>query len=221
MDKTAMILGSTGLVGSHLLNLLLDDDRYEQVKVFVRRPVGFDHPKLIQYVIDFDHPEEWKELVTGDELFSCLGTTIKTAGSREAQYKVDYTYQCRVAKTASEHGVSTYVLVSTYGADSRSKFFFPRVKGELDRDVRKLPFQTVIIIKPSVIVGERQEKRLGESLAAVLGNLLTPLIPPLKKYQPIHASIVAQAMINAANDTSISGSVVYELGEIFELAKKT
>lgn len=221
MDKTAIILGATGLVGNHLLTLLLDDSRYEQVKVFVRRAVGFEHPKLTQHIIDFDHPEEWKELVTGNELFSCLGTTIKTAGSQEVQYKVDYTYQYQVAETAAEHGVFTYVLVSSYGADSRSKFFYPRIKGELDRDVRKLPFQTVRIIKPSVLVGERQEKRLGEIMAVVLGNLLTTLIPPLKKYRPIPAAIVAKAMINAANDASVSGFVEYELGEVFELAQKT
>jgi uncharacterized protein YbjT (DUF2867 family) len=220
MSKTAIILGATGLVGSHLLKLLFDDSRYEQVKVLVRRPVGVEHPKLIQHIVEFDHPDEWQALVSGDDLFSCLGTTIKTAGSQEMQYKVDYTYQYRVAQIAAKHGVSTYVLVSSSGADPSSKFFYPRIKGELDRDVRELPFQTVRIIKPSVLVGERQEKRLGESLSVALGNLLTPLIPPLKKYRPIPAAIVAQAMINAANDTSVSGFVEYELGEVFELAQK-
>jgi hypothetical protein len=114
------------------------------------------------------------------------------------------------------------VIISKHNnsADPSSKLFYPRIKGELDRDVRKLPLQTVRIIKPSVLVGERQEKRMGESLSVVLGNLLTPLIPPLKKYRPIPASIVAQAMINAVNDTSVSGFVEYELGEVFELAQR-
>jgi hypothetical protein len=114
------------------------------------------------------------------------------------------------------------VIISKHNnsADPSSKLFYPRIKGELDRDVRKLPFQTVRIIKPSVLVGERQEKRMGESLSVVLGNLLAPLIPPLKKYRPIPAAIVAQAMINAANDTSVSGFVEYELAEVFELAQK-
>jgi uncharacterized protein YbjT (DUF2867 family) len=220
MRKTAIILGATGLVGSHLLMLLLDDDRYENVKVFVRRSVGFEHPKLIQHIVEFDHPDEWNGLVMGDELFSCLGTTIKAAGSKEAQYRVDYTYQYRVAQTAAENGVMTYVLVSSSGADPRSRFFYPRIKGELDRDVRELPFQTVRIIKPSVLVGERQEKRPGEIMAVVLGNLLTPLIPPLKKYRPIPAAIVAQAMISAANDKSSPKFCEYELAEVFELAQK-
>jgi uncharacterized protein YbjT (DUF2867 family) len=220
MSKTAIILGATGLVGSRLLILLLDDDRYENVKIFVRRSVEFEHPKLTEHIIEFDYPEEWKDLVTGDELFSCLGTTIKAAGSQEVQYKVDYTYQYRFAQIAAEHGVSTYVLLSSSGSDPASRFFYPRIKGELDRDVRELPFQAVRIIKPSVLVGERQEKRMGESLSVVLGNLLAPLIPPLKKYRPIPAAIVAQAMINAANDTSVSGFVEYELAEVFALATK-
>jgi len=220
MSKTAIILGATGLVGSHLLMLLLDDDRYESVKVFLRRPVGFEHPKLIQHIIEFDYSEGWKDLVTGDELFSCLGTTIKAAGSQEVQYRVDYTYQYRFAQIAAEHGVSTYVLVSSSGADPASKFFYPRIKGELDRDVRELPFQVVRIMKPSVLVGERQEKRMGESLSVVLGNFLTPLIPPLKKYRPIPASIVAQAMINAVTDKFAQKFCEYELAEVFELAQE-
>lgn len=220
VSKTAIIAGATGLVGSHLLKLLLDDNRYERVKAFVRRPVGFEHAKLTQNIVDFDTPEKWQELVTGDELFSCLGTTIKAAGSHEAQYKVDYIYQYRLAKAAAEHGVSTYVLVSSSGADPASKFFYPRIKGELDRDVRELPFHIIRILKPSVLVGERKEKRPGESLAVVLGNLLTPFIPPLKKYRPIPATIVAKAMINAANDKFPPGFSEYELAEIFELAAK-
>jgi uncharacterized protein YbjT (DUF2867 family) len=220
MSNTAIILGATGLVGRHLVNLLLDDTRYKQVKVFVRRPLGFEHPKLVQHVIDFDHPEEWQELVTGDALFSCLGTTIRAAGSREIQYKVDYTYQYRGAKIAAGNGVSIYVLVSSSGANSASKFFYPRIKGELDRDVEKLPFHIIRILKPSVLAGERQEKRPGESLAVVLGNLLIPLIPPLKKYRPIPAAIVAKAMINAANDTTPPGLCEFELAEVFALATK-
>jgi len=220
MSKTAIILGATGLVGSHLLMLLLDDDRYEQMTVFLRRPVGFEHPKLIQHIIEFDYSEGWKDLVTGDELFSCLGTTIKAAGSQEVQYRVDYTYQYRFAQMAAEHGVSTYVLVSSSGADPQSKFFYPRIKGELDRDVQKLPFHVIRILKPSVLVGERQEKRMGESLSVVLGNLLTPLIPSLKKYRPIPASIVAQAMINAVTDKFSQKFCEYELAEVFELAQK-
>jgi uncharacterized protein YbjT (DUF2867 family) len=219
-SKTAIIAGATGLVGTHLMKLLLDDNRYERVKAFVRRPVGFEHLKLIQHIIDFDHPEEWQELVTGDELFSCLGTTIKAAGSHEAQYKVDHTYQYRVAKIAAENGVSTYVLVSSSGADPASKFFYPRTKGELDRDVQKLPFHIIRILKPSVLLGERQKKRPGESLAVILGDLLTPLIPPLKKYRPIPAATVAKAMINAANDKSPAGFCEYELAEVFVLANK-
>jgi len=217
MIKTAVVIGATGLVGSHLVTLLLNDGRYEKVTVFGRRSMELEHPKLTPYRVDFDHPDEWRNLVTGDDLFSCLGTTIKTAGSRKEQYKVDYTYQYEVAQSAAENGVTTYVLVSSSGADPESKFFYSRIKGELNRDVRNLPFRAIRILKPSVLVGQRREKRLGESLAVILGNLLTPFIPPLRKHRPIPASIVAHAMINAANDTT-PGFRTYEREEVFVLA---
>src|SRR5689334_5676279 len=98
--RTAMVIGATGLVGSHLVQLLLHDDRFAVVKIFARRSTGIQHPKLQERIIDFDHPERWKHLITGDVLFSALGTTLKTAGSKEAQYKIDHTYQFNVAKAA-------------------------------------------------------------------------------------------------------------------------
>jgi uncharacterized protein YbjT (DUF2867 family) len=220
MKKRALILGATGLVGGHLVKLLLDDDRYEKVTVFVRRSTGISHPKLTEHSVDFDNLDAWGGLVTGDDLFSCLGTTIKKAGSQDAQYMIDYTYQYRTAKAAAESGVSTYVLVSSSGANPHSRIFYSRIKGELDRDVKGLPFKTVSILKPSVLMGERKEKRTGESLGVFLGTILIPLIPPLRKYRPIPAETVAKAMIKAANDTDAPAISEYELEEIFDLADK-
>ena len=125
----ALVIGATGAVGSDLVEQLLKDDAFERVTVFVRRPLAVENPKLTVHIIDFDHPEQWRELLQGDVLFSCLGTTIKAAGSQEAQWKVDYTYQYEAAKAARENGVEAYALVSSIGASPKAKFFYTRMKG--------------------------------------------------------------------------------------------
>ena len=171
MKKKALILGATGLVGGHLVRFLLDYDRYEGVTVFVRRSTGIDHPKLTEHRVDFDTPDTWEKLLQGDDLFSSLGTTIKKAGSRDTQHRIDYTYHYETAKRAAENCVSTYVLVSSSGANHHSRIFYSKMKGELDRDVKELPFQTVSILKPSILMGERKEKRTGEFLAVFHARL--------------------------------------------------
>jgi uncharacterized protein YbjT (DUF2867 family) len=120
--KTALLIGATGLTGSHLLHLLLADLRFEHIIIFVRRSTGIVHPKLEEHIVRFGHPEEWKHLVKGDVLFSALGTTVKLAGSKEAQYKVDYTYQFQFAAAASANGVPSYVLISASGANAKCSF---------------------------------------------------------------------------------------------------
>ena len=131
MPKTAILIGATGLVGAALTDALLADSRFEKVVVFVRRATGKNHPKLEEHIVNFDAIDNWKQLLTGDVLFSAMGTTIGKAGSKEAQYKIDYTYQYEVAKAASENGVRQYVLVSSAGASPQSKIFYSRMKGEL------------------------------------------------------------------------------------------
>lgn len=216
MKENALILGATGLVGGHLLKLLLDDDRYGKVTIFVRRPTGITHTKLLEQIIDFEDIKNWKKLLSGDVLFSCLGTTIKKAGTREKQYRADYIYQYEAAAAAVDMGVATYVLISSAGADPHSRIFFSRMKGELDRDIKKLPFQAIRIMKPSVLVGERKEKRHGESIAIVIGKIAATLIPPLRKYRPIAAEVVAKAMVAAAENRD-PGIKEYELSTVFEL----
>jgi len=219
MQKTALILGATGLVGGHLVRLLLDDDRYGGVTIFVRRPAGIRHPALQERIVDFEDSASWRDLLSGDVLFSCLGTTIKKAGTRELQYRTDYSYQFETAAAAAERGVATYVLVSSSGADPHSRIFYSRMKGELDRDIQRLPFQTIGIVKPSVLVGERREKRPGEAAAIVLGKMAAALIPPLRKYRPIPAEVVARAMIEAA-EHSERGIREYELEAVFTLGNR-
>ncbi|MGE4290205.1 MAG: NAD-dependent epimerase/dehydratase family protein [Salinivirgaceae bacterium] len=215
MGKTALVLGATGLVGSALVDQLLMDDAYEKVILFLRRSSGKQSEKLIEHIIDFDDPDSWKHLVKGDVLFSAFGTTIKKAGSQENQFRIDYTYQYQMAEMAKNNGVTTCVLVSSAGADSKSRIFYSRIKGQLDDAVQKLGFENLVVLKPSVLVGPRKETRFGETMGIVVGRWLTCL-PGLKKYKPIEVVTVAKAMINGASG---SGNRIVVLNELFDLAK--
>ena len=214
---TAIVIGATGLVGSSLVQLLLEDDRFLAVKVLVRRSTGIRHLKLQEHIINFDHPAQWKHLVKGDVLFSALGTTLKSAGSKEAQYKIDHTYQFNVAKAASENSVPVYVLVSAAMANEHSKIFYTRMKGELERDIRNLPFDYIHIIQPGMLVGNRKENRPFEKIGTPVLQFLNKL-GIAKKQKPIHVSIVAQAMINVSfkKENHVN---TYSLLEVFEQAK--
>lgn len=216
-QRKAIVIGATGLVGSQLVQLLLKDARFSTLKVFVRRRTGVQHLKLQEHIIDFDDPEQWKHLITGDVLFSCLGTTLKTAGSKEAQYKVDYTYQFSVAKAAAENAVSDYVLISAALANEHSRIFYTRMNGELERDVRQLSFKHIHIIQPGMLTGERKENRPFEKIGTPVLQFLNKL-GFAKKQRPIHASIVAQAMINVSFKKQNRYNT-YTLLEVFEQAK--
>jgi len=214
--RTALVLGATGLVGSELVKQLLDDDYYTKVKVFVRRSLGISNPKLEELIIDFDTPELWANELLGDVIYSAFGTTLKKAGSKEAQYKIDYHYQYLVLRLACENAVPDCVVVSAPGASIASKFFYNKMKGELDRDVAKLGFDRLVLIKPSVLWGKRDETRFGESFGIVLGNLLS-WIPGIRKYRPIRGATVAQAMIYAIKNPADHSIVQYTADQLFEM----
>jgi len=215
--KTAIVIGATGLVGNYITHKLLSDIRYAKVKVFVRRSSGIQHTKLEEHIVDFNEIENWKNKLTGDEFYSALGTTIKKAGSKEAQYKIDFTYQYETAKAAAANGVKKYFLISSVGANSKSSNFYLNIKGSLDEKVQQLSFDKIFIFRPSILVGERTEKRFGESLGIKIARTIIKIIPALKKYRPINASQVAEAMIKSANQNISDKIKIFQPEEIFNL----
>ncbi len=192
----ALVIGSTGAGGKDLVDLLLKDDSFESVVAFVRRPLAIENPKLTVHVIDFDHPEQWRQLLTGDALFSCLGTTIKAAGSQEAQWKVDYTYQYEAAKAARENGVGTYALVSSIGADPESRIFYTRMKGELEEAVERLGFPACYILQPPSLIRKGSD-RFGEKAGVVMLKAFNA-IGLMRAWKPMPTEEVALAMVRLA-----------------------
>lgn len=215
--KTAIVIGATGLVGSHLLQQLLEDKYFDKVIVLSRRSTNIINEKLTEHIINFNEVNSYQHLVKGDVLFSCLGTTLKKAGSKDAQWKIDYTYQLEVAESARKNGLSSMVLVSSSGASSKSRIFYSRMKGELEDAIRELSFPNYFIFQPSLLIGPREEVRRGEQWGEKIANVLMKILPPIGKYKPIHGGEVSQAMINAYKQDKYSGEVVFVLDQIFEL----
>ncbi len=212
---TANVIGATGLVGKQLVQQLLANENFEKVRIFVRRNSGLTSPKLEQQIVDFSDEKTWGNSLTGDVLFSTLGTTLKQAGSKEKQYEIDFTFNLNFAKKAKANGIENYVLVSSIGANAKSSVFYTKMKGELDEAVAKIGFKNLAILRPASLTGDRKESRIAEQISIPVLNFLTRFT--LKKYRPISDKIVAQAMINAVllNRTE---KTIWESDEVFELA---
>ncbi|HSO85572.1 MAG TPA: NAD(P)H-binding protein [Draconibacterium sp.] len=215
MKLTANVIGATGLVGKQLVLQLLENEKFGKVRIFVRRGTGLQHPKIEQHIVDFAQPETWEKLLTGDVLFSALGTTLKQAGSKEKQYEIDFTFNLNFAKKAKENGIENYVLVSSVGANSKSSIFYTRMKGELDEAVAKIGFKNLVILRPASLTGDRKDRRIAEELSIPVARFITKFV--FKKYRPITDRTVAKAMINAALKQP-TGKIIWEAGEVFELA---
>lgn len=164
--NTAIVLGATGLVGSKLVDRLAKESDVAKVVAVTRRPVNYPSKKIVNEVIDFDQLQKHRDIFSGDVLFSCLGTTLKQAGSIEEQRKVDFEYQYEIAKIASEYKVKHYILVSSSGANSTSRNAYIKMKGDLEEAVLALPFKRISILQPSLLIGERESFRLGESVGS-------------------------------------------------------
>ena len=193
--RKALLLGATGLVGGHVLERLLAGDDYDAVVTLGRRPPGRTHPRLTHREVDFEALEAHAALFAVDDVYCCLGTTMKQAGSKEAFRRVDHDYPVAAARLAHDAGASQYLLVSALGADSGSVFFYNRVKGEVEEAVAGVSFYGVYLFQPSLLTGDRDETRAGEAVAErVLGALSFALRGPLRRYRPTPARDVAEAM---------------------------
>lgn len=243
MGRTAIILGASGLVGSEVLSQLLadkdaseevaqspsnspvssgkePDPGFEKIKIFVRKPIAIKHPKLEQIIVDFDTIGNYSDSIKGDVIFCCLGTTIAAAGSKEAFIKVDHTYPLEFAKVAKQNGVENFLLISSVGADKTASNFYLKVKGDIEFALEKLKFESLIIVRPSMLLGDRKESRFAESVGKVFMELFSfVFIGKLKKYKAIQASAVAKAMIRLSK-MNIKGSAVFLSGELQQIAER-
>ena len=217
--KTALIAGASGLTGGHLLQYLLDGDQYQVIKAIVRRPLNMEHPKLQQIVVDFDELQDHEDELKVDDVFCCLGTTIKKAGSQAAFRKIDQDYPLDIARLTARQGATKYLLISALGADKDSLVFYNKVKGQVEHDLKQIPFQSIHIMRPSLLLGDREESRLGEDIGKAafkaLGGLM---IGPLKKYRGIEAKAVAFGMFHLAqqNDLGVFEHESDDIQDIFD-----
>ena len=210
----ALVLGATGAIGKDLVSQLLQDEAFDRVDIFVRREVPASSDKLVVHVVDFDHPEQWAGELTGDVLFSTLGTTIRAAGSQRAQWKVDYTYQLQAAQSARKNGVPVYALVSSVGADARSRIFYSKMKGALDRDVQALGFEGCFILRPPSLIRKGSD-RLGEKIGVVALRAFNA-VGLMRNFTPMPTEAVAAAMIRLAK-SGRKGTGIFTSQEILSI----
>ena len=188
--KHALVIGATGASGQEIVKFLLKDPNYDTVNIFVRRKVDSTNVKLNVNVIDFSQLHLYKDLIKGDVLFSALGTTIKDAGTKDKQFLVDYTYQYEFAKIASENGVETLSLISSIGANKKSLFFYPKIKGKLEESVKLLPFKKIQIYQPPSLIRQVELMRFGEKVSVKLFQWFSR-IGLFKSLKPISVNILA------------------------------
>jgi uncharacterized protein YbjT (DUF2867 family) len=215
--KTALIIGSTGLIGSQLLEILLESADYDKVIAFVKRDTGKTHAKLTQHIIDFDKPESYQNLVVGDDFFCTIGTTIKNAGSKEAFRKVDFGYPQQFAAFALKNDVKQFLIISSLGADKAAGNFYLKTKGEIEDYLKQSSFTSVSIVRPSLLLGDRKEFRLGEKIGAFFMKTFSFVFSGgLKKYKPIESETVAKALFRIAQKNK-KGFSIYESDEIQQI----
>jgi uncharacterized protein YbjT (DUF2867 family) len=208
--KTALIAGSTGLIGKQLLQMLLNSDRYSKVIAITRNDLP-PHPKLVVLKVEFEKLDQWANSLTGDDVFCCLGTTMAKAKSKASFYKVDFFYPLLIAKAALSHGAKQYLLVSALGANKESSIYYNRIKGDIEDAIKQVNYKAIHIFRPSLLLGPRDEKRPGEDAAKVFYKIFGFLIP--RRYQAIDSYKVAKAMITLASQDD-EGIFIHESKEL-------
>lgn len=220
-SKTALLAGASGLVGSELLQILINSPQYNHLKILVRHPLEITHEKLEQIIVDFDHLDAYTQHFDVDDVFCCLGTTIKKAGSQDAFKKVDYEYPLKMAELAKSQQVKNFLVITALGADSDSKVFYSRTKGQLQVRLKKIGLTALHIFQPSLLLGDRKEFRLGEKAASTLSPIVSRLLTgKMEKYKPVEAKSVALAMYEVAQ-IERTGNYTYPSNRIEKISEQS
>ena len=215
--KTALVFGSSGLIGGHLLNQLINDTNYNKIKIFVRSEPENNDPKVEIIKTDFNNLENHKEDIKGDDCFFCIGTTKQNSPDKNEYRRVELDVPKEIAQIAKSNLVNSFVFVSSGYADPKSSGDYLRFKGEVEEELKRLNFPKLGIMRPSFLLGDRKEKRIGEKIGIFVFKLLSPLfVGPLKKMKPIHSATVAKSMI-AISQNDIS-QIIFESDEIADLS---
>jgi len=215
--KTALLFGSSGLVGGHLLNQLINDNKYSKIKLFIRKDPEISDPKVEVIKTNFNNLQNHKEDIKGDDCFFCIGTTKQNSPDKNEYRRVELDMPKEIAQIAKLNSVNSFVFVSSGYADPKSSGDYLKFKGEVEEELKKLNFPKLGIMRPSFLLGDRKEKRIGEKIGIFIFKLLSPLfLGPIKKMKPIHSATVAKAMIRTANENLEKN--IFESNEIAELA---
>lgn len=216
--KTALVFGSTGLIGGHLTKLLLENSNYEKVKLFVRSNINLQHPKLQIIKIDFKNLSKNTQDIKGDDCFFCIGTTRKNSPNKQDYQRIELDIPKQISSIAKSNSVNSFSFISSGMANSKHSGDYLRFKGLVEEELQKLNFNHLSILRPSFLLGKRKENRIGERLGIFVFKLLSPFfIGSLKRMKPIDSEIVARAMIHLSNNNV--GKNIFESDEIFNLGK--
>ncbi len=219
VNKTALVFGSTGLVGNLLLKELLASDKYDSIKIFVRKPAEITHPKITEYIVNFQNVASFEDKIKGDDLFICLGTTIKKAGSIKIMEEIDCDLPVSITSAACKNGVKRLAVVSSIGANHSSSNYYLKIKGKMEEGIMKYYFENTAIVRPSMLLGERKEKRSGENAGKIFMKIFSPLLyGKMKKYRSIQARDVAKAMISLLSRDQVK--TIYESDELQLIANR-
>ena len=215
--KTALIFGSTGLIGNNLLDIILQNNHYDHIKLFVRSVTENNNSKVEIIHTDFDHLEKHKDSIVGEDCFFCIGTTRKNTPDKSQYTRIEYNIPIEVAKIAKSNSVNNFIYVSSLGANPNATGLYLKNKGKAEEELKKLNFTKLSIIRPSILLGNRKENRVGEKIGILLMKTLSPLfLGKLKKYKPIKVENVAKAMVNISQNNYLK--ISFDSDQLLEIS---